>query len=265
MTADSHTPSQLPAADAAADAQKPPRRNTKRSRRPGAPTPVRKQLSVLPPAVPDGADPDVLSAAEEEAYAMLVQFARDKIAASDKANDRRQQQTRVEFSRLVTRARACRFLLSYFSGAMPSKAMAETGISWGDIAICRLASPDFDAAFKFCKSVANDRLALKALEIAEKAVDGAEIGRESASLSKFILERLSAGDGFGDPRYKIPGVMGGGGGGGLVYNINIIQAAGAGAGVGTGVGASQSQDLCGIRVAQSPAVGNLDKQAAIDV
>lgn len=260
MTADSHTPSQLPAADAAA--QKPPRRNTKRSRRPGAPTPIRKQLSVLPPAVPDGADPDVLSAAEEEAYAMLVQFARDKIAASDKASDRRQQQqTRVEFSRLVTRARACRFLLSYFSGAMPSKAMAETGISWGDIAICRLASPDFDAAFKFCKSVANDRLALKALEIAEKAVDGAEVGRESASLSKFILERLSAGDGFGDPRYKIPGVMGGGGGGGLVYNINIIQAAGA----GTGVGASQSQDLCGIRVAQSPAVGNLDKQAAIDV
>lgn len=258
MTADTHTPSQLPAADA----QKPPRRNTKRSRRPGAPTPIRKQLSVLPPAVPDGADPDVLSTAEEEAYAMLVQFARDKIAASDKANDRRQQQqTRVEFSRLVTRARACRFLLSYFSGAMPSKAMAETGISWGDIAICRLASPDFDAAFKFCKSVANDRLALKALEIAEKAVDGAEVGRESASLSKFILERLSAGDGFGDPRYKIPGVMGGGGGGGLVYNINIIQAAGA----GTGVGASQSQDLCGIRVAQSPAVGNLDKQAAIDV
>lgn len=194
---------------------------------------------------------------------MLVQFANDKQTDADR---RRQQQrkTRVEFSRLVTRARACRFLLAYFAGALPSKAMAETGIAWGDIEICRLASPDFDAAFKFCKSVANDRLALKALEIAEKAVNGAEVGRESASLSKFILERLSAGDGFGDPRYKLPGVMGGGGGG-LVYNINIIQAAGADVPLPQPQSRPKSVDLCGVCVAHPPAIGESGNNVDIDV
>lgn len=202
---------------------------------------------------------------------MLVQFAHDRCKdtthrdnATASAHDKRQE-TRVEFSQLVTRARACRFLLAYFGGALPSKAMRETGIGWGDISICRLASPDFDAAFKFCKAMTGERLALKALEIAEKAVDGAEIGRESASLSKFILERLSAGDGFGDPRYKIPGVMGGGGGGGLVYNINIIQAAGADAPLSQPIAGRQSPDLCGVCVAQSPAVGALANNGAIDV
>lgn len=204
---------------------------------------------------------------------MLVQFAHDKTkdaAVNPRGNaatahDKRQE-TRVEFSQLVTRARACRFLLAYFAGALPSKAMRETGIGWGDISICRLASQDFDAAFKFCKAMTGERLALKALEIAEKAVDGAEIGRESASLSKFILERLSAGDGFGDPRYKIPGVMGGGGGGGLVYNINIIQAAGADAPLSPPpIAGRQSPDLCGVCVAQSPAVGVLANNGAIDV
>lgn len=198
---------------------------------------------------------------------MLVQFAHDRCKDRDNAtaHDKRQQETRVEFSQLITRARACRFLLSYFAGALPSKAMRETGIGWGDISICRLASPDFDAAFKFCKTMTGERLALKALEIAEKAVDGAEVGRESASLSKFILERLSAGDGFGDPRYKIPGVMGGGGGGGLVYNINIIQAAGADAPLSPPIAGRQSPDLCGVCVAQSPAVGTLANNGAIDV
>ena len=173
-----------------------------------------------PPAVTPDAP---LTNDEEEAFSLLVDFANAQKAKEEKP--RQPQKTRVEFSQLVTRAGAVRFLLLYFSGSTPGKAMAEAGINWGDLQICRLASPDFDAAFKFCQQATAERLTLKALDNAEKALDGRIITKEAASLSKFLLERLAA-DRFGDPRYKAAGGAGAGGGG-QVYNINIIQAAAA--------------------------------------
>jgi len=177
----------------------------------------------LPPTIPPNAPPDALTNDEEEAFALLVEFAN---ARREKDGEKREaQKTRVEFSQLVTRAQAVRFLLSYFAGALPSEAMRRARIGWGDLTICRLASPDFDAAFKFCKASTGERLALKALEATERALDGWDVSKEAASLSKFLLERLAA-DSYGDPRYK----HGGGGqhsGGGNTYNINIIQAAAA--------------------------------------
>lgn len=169
---------------------------------------------------------------------------------AEQGDRRRPQETRVEFSQLVTRARAVRFLLSYFAGALPSVAMKQAGIGWGDLTICRLASPDFDAAFKFCKASTGERLALKALEATEKALDGGQVSKEAASLSKFLLERLAA-DTYGDPRYKGGGI-GHGGGGGNVYNINIMQAAAAPA-------------LCGGSVAELPQKAKSKEMAVIDV
>ena len=202
----------------------------------------------LPPTIPPNAPPDALTNDEEEAFALLVEFANTRKAQD--GEKREAQKTRVEFSQLVTRAQAVRFLLSYFAGQLPSVAMREAGISWGDLTICRLASPDFDAAFKFCKATTGERLALKALEATEKALDGREIGKEAASLSKFLLERLAA-DTYGDPRYKGGGI-GHGGGGGNVYNINIMQAAAAPA-------------LCGGSVAELPQKAKSKEMAVIDV
>ena len=187
-------------------------------RRTSTPAPI-PAANTQPPAV----TPDALTLEEEEAFSLLVDFANTQKAKDDKT--RQPQKTRVEFSQLVTRAGAVRFLLSYFSGSTPGRAMKECGITWGDLQICRLASPDFDAAFKFCQQATAERLTLKALDAAEKALDGNTITKEAASLSKFLLERLAA-DRFGDPRYKGAGGAGAGGGG-QVYNINIIQAAAA--------------------------------------
>ena len=189
-----------------------------------------------------------LSLDEEEAYSLLVDFANTRKA--EQGEKRQPQKTRVEFSQLVTRAQAVRFLLSYFAGALPSDAMKRARIGWGDLTICRLASPDFDAAFKFCKASTGERLALKALEATERALDGWDVSKEAASLSKFLLERLAA-DTYGDPRYK----HGGGGqhsGGGNTYNINIIQAAAAPA-------------MCGGSVAGIPQNAKSAEMAAIDV
>ena len=202
----------------------------------------------MPHTIQQDTPPDTLTNDEEEAYSLLVEFAN---ARREKDGEKREaRKTRVEFSQLVTRAQAVRFLLSYFAGALPSVAMRDACISWGDLTICRLASPDFDAAFKFCKATTGERLALKALEATEKALDGREIGKEAASLSKFLLERLAA-DTYGDPRYK-GGGNGHGGGGGNVYNINIMQAAAAPA-------------LCGGSVAEIPQTAKTKEMAVIDV
>lgn len=191
------------------------------------PKPATAPADTLPaPTTPD-TDPDTLTNDEEEAFSLLVEIAearsRDSTGAEG-AQKKPPQKTRVEFSQLVTRARAVRFLLSYFSGDLPSVAMKSAGIGWGDLQICRIASPEFDRAFKFCRDSTGDRLALKALEAAEKALNGQEVSNSAASLSKFLLERLQA-DRFGDPRYK--GANGGanGGGSGNVYQINLIQTA----------------------------------------
>lgn len=195
------------------------------------------------------ADPAApLSLDEEEAFSLLVDFANTRKA--EQGERRQPQKTRVEFAQLVTRAGAVRFLLLYFSGSTPGRAMKEAGITWGDLQICRLASPDFDAAFKFCQQATAERLTLKALDAAEKALDGGTITKAAASLSKFLLERLAA-DTYGDPRYK----HGGGGshsGGGNTYNINIIQAAAAPA-------------MCGGSVAGLPQNAKSAEMAAIDV
>lgn len=234
-----------------------PMSHTRRKPKPGAhatdtastaaPAPTTPPAATTQPQPPaDQAAP--LSLDEEEAYSLLVDFANTRKA--EQGERRQPQKTRVEFAQLVTRAQAVRFLLSYFAGALPSVAMREAGIGWGDLTICRLASPDFDAAFKFCKASTGERLALKALEATEKALDGRDIGKEAASLSKFLLERLAA-DTYGDPRYK----HGGGGqhsGGGNTYNINIIQAAAAPA-------------MCGGRVAGIPQNAKSEEMAAIDV
>ena len=202
----------------------------------------------MPHTIQQDTPPDTLTNDEEEAYSLLVEFAN---ARREKDGEKREaRKTRVEFSQLVTRARAIRFLLSWFAGELPSVAMRDAGIAWGDLMICRLASPDFDTAFDFCRTSTGERLAVKALNVTEKALDGREISKQAASLSKFLLERLAA-DTYGDPRYK-GGGNGHGGGGGNVYNINIMQAAAAPA-------------LCGGSVAEIPQTAKTKEMAVIDV
>ncbi len=227
------------------------------SRRRHKPQPQPAQQDAAPDATPKptpqpsttpALDPDTLTPDEEEAYSLLVDYANAR--REQEGHKREQPKGRVEFSQLVARAQAVRFLLSYFAGALPSVAMKETGITWGDLTICRLASPDFDTAFKFCKATTGERLALKALEATEKALDGRDVGKEAASLSKFILERLAA-DSYGDPRYK----QGGGrvAVGGNVYQINLIQAA------------ATAPALCGAGVAEMAQKAINAEKAAIDV
>ena len=218
------------------------------SRRRHKPQPQPAQQPTPQPSTTPAHDPDTLTPDEEEAYSLLVDYANAR--REQDGHKREQPKGRVEFSQLVARAQAVRFLLSYFAGALPSVAMREAGITWGDLTICRLASPDFDTAFKFCKATTGERLALKALEATERALDGREVGKEAASLSKFILERLSA-DSYGDPRYK----QGGGrvAVGGNVYQINLIQAA------------ATPPALCGASVAEVAKNAINAEKAAIDV
>ena len=227
------------------------------SRRRHKPQPQPAQQDAAPDATPQPTpqpsttpahDPDTLTPDEEEAYSLLVDYANAR--REQDGHKREQPKGRVEFSQLVTRARAVRFVLSWFAGALPSVAMQETGIAWGDLMICRLASPDFNAVFDFCRTSTGERLAVKALNTTEKALDGRDVGKEAASLSKFILERLAA-DSYGDPRYK----QGGGrvAVGGNVYQINLIQAA------------ATPPALCGASVAEVAKNAINAEKAAIDV
>ena len=165
---------------------------------------------------------DDLTPAEEEDFALLVSLANSPEAKAG-TQERPQAKTRVEFSQLATRARLVRFILAYFSGTKAPRAMEDAGISWGDVQIGRLCSPDFRAAFEFCERSHDQLLAIKAQARAEDALNGHDIGKGNASLVRFLLERLRASS-FGDPRY-LQGPTNHGGGGGVVYQITINQAA----------------------------------------
>ena len=159
---------------------------------------------------------------EEEAYSLLCSIAESK----DGEQAKPAQNSRVEFSRLAVRARGVRYLLRSFEGLPPSKAMRSAGISWGDLTICRLASPAFDRVYQFCRRAIGDRLTDKALDTIERALDGRPIDKTAGALSRFILERLRRDD-YGDPRYHhmMAAQAAGGNGGGIAYQINIINTA----------------------------------------
>ena len=165
--------------------------------------------------------PDELTPGEEEDFALLVSLSNSIEAKA--TQERQQAKTRVEFSQLATRARLVRFILAYFSGTKAPRAMEDAGISWGDVQIGRLCSPEFRAAFEFCERSHDQLLAIKAQARAEDALNGHDIGKGNASLVRFLLERLRASS-FGDPRY-LQGPTNHGGGGGVVYQITINQAA----------------------------------------
>lgn len=159
---------------------------------------------------------------EEDAYSLLCSIAESKEGEQAKPA----QNSRVEFSRLAVRARGVRYLLRSFEGLSPSKAMRSAGISWGDLTICRLASPAFDRVYQFCRRAIGDRLTDKALDTIDRALDGRPIDKTAGALSRFILERLRRDD-FGDPRYHhmMAAQAAGGSGGGIAYQINIIGTA----------------------------------------
>lgn len=165
--------------------------------------------------------PDELTPGEEEDFALLVSLSNSTEAKA--TQERQQAKTRVEFSQLATRARLVRFILAYFSGTKAPRAMEDAGISWGDVQIGRLCSPEFRAAFEFCERSHDQLLAIKAQARAEDALNGHDIGKGNVSLVRFLLERLRASS-FGDPRY-LQGPTSHGGGGGVVYQITINQAA----------------------------------------
>lgn len=181
--------------------------------------------------IPRPADPDAdLTQDEEEAYSLLVDIAAaDEEASRDRRAERRQgrdpPKSRVEFSRLAVRARAIRHALDYFSGVPPSKSLRALGLSWGDVQICRFASRDYERVYQLVRYRAGERLADKAIETAERALDGAKVDGPAVQLSRWVLERL------GDARYKDPrytymrGAQAGPGGGGVAYQINIINTA----------------------------------------
>lgn len=165
--------------------------------------------------------PDELTPGEEEDFALLVSLSNSTEAKA--TQERQQAKTRVEFSQLATRARLVRFILAYFSGTKAPQAMEDAGISWGDVQIGRLCSPEFRAAFEFCERSHDQLLAIKAQALAEDSLNGHDIGKGNASLVRFLLERLRASS-FGDPRY-LQGPTNHGGGGGVTYQITINQAA----------------------------------------
>lgn len=172
------------------------------------------------------ADPGAeLSTDEEEAFALLLSIAESNQSEED-AKRKPPPKSRVEFSRLAVRARGVRFLLDYFAGVPPSKSLRALGLSWGDLTICRLSSPDFDRVYHFCRYQMGERLQDKALQAIEEALDGRDIGSAAASSARFILERLARGD-YADPRYKLlkGQQAAGGSGGGIAYQINIINTA----------------------------------------
>jgi len=171
-------------------------------------------------SIPDNPD-DPLTLDEEEAYSLLCSISESNAGGKDKPAPK----SRVEFARLAVRARGVRYLLRSFEGLPPSKAMKSAGISWGDLTICRLSSPDFERVFQFCRREIGERLTDKALEAVENALDGRNISNSGGSLARFVLERLRRDD-YGDPRYKyMQAAQGGGGGGGVVYHINVINTA----------------------------------------
>lgn len=181
--------------------------------------------------IPRPADPDAdLTPDEEEAYALLVDIAAaDEEASRDRRAERRQgrepPKSRVEFSRLAVRARAIRHALDYFAGIPPSKSLRMLGLSWGDVQICRFASPDYERVYQLVRYRAGERLADKAIETAERALDGAKVDGPAVQLSRWVLERL--GDArYQDPRYTyMRGAQAGPVGGGVTYQINILQQA----------------------------------------
>lgn len=188
---------------------------------PDNPQPTPTACTIPRPADP-GAD---LTPDEEETFALLLSIAESNRTEADEKR-KPAPKSRVEFSRLAVRARGVRFLLDYFAGVPPSKSLRALGLSWGDLTICRLSSPDFDRVYQFCRYQMGERLQDKALQAIENALDGYDIGSAAASSARFILERLTRGD-YADPRYKLlKGQQAGtGNGGGIAYQINIINTA----------------------------------------
>lgn len=185
---------------------------------------VEKDAEALPQQIakaPEDLDAP-LTLDEEEAYSLLCSIAVSKEGEQAKPA----QNSRVEFSRLAVRARGVRYLLRSFEGLRPSQAMRSAGISWGDLTICRLASPAFDRVYQFCRRAIGDRLTDKALDTIDRALDGRPIDKTAGALSRFILERLRRDD-YGDPRYHhmMAAQAAGGSGGGIAYQINIIGTA----------------------------------------
>ena len=202
--------------------------------------------------IPRPDDPDApLTPDEEDAYALIGDIA--DIQAQAKAEDgpdgskprpKPPQKSRVEFSRLSVRARGIRYLLDYFAGVPPSKSLKALGLSWGDLTICRLSSPQFEKIYQFCRYQMGERLQDKALQAVERALDGADIGSAAAQSARFVLERLTRGD-YEDPRYRLAQRQRAaicGTGGGIAYQINIINTA---APVDAAKLQSQTRHLCG--------------------
>lgn len=183
----------------------------------------RKSDSIkIPPSTP-------LSPQDEDTYAHILTLVKKAIAAKDDG-DRPKPTSKKQINRTAPERRvsdksaarasdaAIRCLIRYFSGLNARKAMVSAGIDWGTLQVMRWSDPDFKRAWDWCHAEKARLLNLKALAVAEMALDGETVDKSTLRFAQWLLG-VTDRETYGEHRESSHAQ--GQGGPAVVYNINL--------------------------------------------
>lgn len=176
-------------------------------------------IKPIPPSTP-------LSPQDEDTYAHILLLVDRAIAARDgaKTTDRGQINRTTPERRVSDKSTArasdaaIRCLIRYFSGLNARKAMVSAGIDWGTLQVMRWSDPDFKRAWDWCHAEKARLLNLKAVAVAEMALDGEAVDKSTLRFAQWLLG-VTDRDAYGEHRDASRAQ--GQGGPAVVYNINL--------------------------------------------
>lgn len=176
-------------------------------------------IKPIPPSTP-------LSQQDEDTYAHILLLVDKAIAAMDglKPTDKKQISHDTPERRVSDKSAArasdaaIRCLILYFSGLNARKAMVSTGIDWGMLQVMRWSDPDFKRAWDWCHAEKARLLNLKAVAVAEMALDGEAVDKSTLRFAQWLLG-VTDREAYGEHRDASRAQ--GQGGPAVVYNINL--------------------------------------------
>lgn len=176
-------------------------------------------IKPIPPSTP-------LSPQDEDTYAHILLLVDRAIAAKEGSKTTDQKQTphatpeRRVSDKSAARASdaAIRCLIRYFSGLNARKAMVSAGIDWGTLQVMRWSDPDFKRAWDWCHTEKARLLNLKAVAVAEMALDGEAVDKSTLRFAQWLLG-VTDREAYGEHRDASRAQ--GQGGPAVVYNINL--------------------------------------------
>ena len=184
------------------------------------------------PKISPPVDPDApLTLDEEDAFAHIQQIAAESAKAEDAssqhantkalttdAGGKRRVSRRSTTAVSSARARAVRFLISYFAGTNARAAMTASGSDWGTIQAYRWSDPAFKSAMDYVQGARPQLLKMKAESLTERALDGEDVPSAAVRMAALILQATDRKT-YGKNETSTGGVRVGGPA--VIYNINL--------------------------------------------